>query len=84
MLDLQEDQVVALIGTVYKDMKMKPSILDEYTKVRASHGSPASRYEDFSQLRVAGGNRAAAVASVPASRPREGEGTAAGLELPAR
>ena len=36
MLELVEAQDVALIGTVYKDMKMKPSILDEYTKVRAA------------------------------------------------
>ena len=36
MLELVEAQDVALIGTVYKDMKMKPSILDEYTKVQAA------------------------------------------------
>lgn len=33
MLELVEGRDVAIIGTVYKDMKMKPSILDEYTKV---------------------------------------------------
>lgn len=33
VLDLVEDEEVALVGTIYKDMKLKPSILDEYTKV---------------------------------------------------
>ena len=34
VLDLQEEQEVALIGTLYKEQKLKPSILDEYTKAR--------------------------------------------------
>jgi DNA polymerase delta subunit 2 len=32
ILSVGEDQEVAVIGTLYKDMKLKPSILDEYTK----------------------------------------------------
>ena len=33
ILDLPEDVEVAVIGTLYKEMKLKPSILDEYNKV---------------------------------------------------
>ena len=33
MLDLPENQEVVIIGTLYKEMKLKPSILAEYTKV---------------------------------------------------
>ena len=33
ILDLPEGQEVAVIGTLYKEMKLKPSILDEYNKV---------------------------------------------------
>lgn len=32
ILDLEEDVDCVLIGTVYKEMRLKPSILDEYTK----------------------------------------------------
>lgn len=32
-----EGHEVAVIGTLYKDMKLKPSILDEYTKVWVHH-----------------------------------------------
>jgi DNA polymerase delta subunit 2 len=32
ILSVGEDQEVAVIGTLYKDMKLKPSILDEYAK----------------------------------------------------
>ncbi|KXZ42854.1 POLD2 protein [Gonium pectorale] len=34
ILEVQESREVAVIGTVYKNMKLKPSILDEYTKDR--------------------------------------------------
>jgi len=34
ILDLPENQEVAVVGTVYKEMKLKPSILQEYNKVR--------------------------------------------------
>ncbi|KAK9813992.1 hypothetical protein WJX73_008449 [Symbiochloris irregularis] len=37
ILELVEGEEVAVIGTVYKEMKMKPSILDEYTKDRGDH-----------------------------------------------
>ena len=33
VLDLPENEEVAIIGTLYKEMKLKPSILAEYTKV---------------------------------------------------
>ena len=33
ILDLPENQEVAVVGTVYKEMKLKPSILQEYNKV---------------------------------------------------
>ena len=33
VLDLPENQEVVIIGTLYKEMKLKPSILAEYTKV---------------------------------------------------
>ena len=33
ILDLPEGREVAIVGTLYKDMKLKPSILDEYNKV---------------------------------------------------
>lgn len=29
----EEGREVCVVGTLYKDMKLKPSILDEYTKV---------------------------------------------------
>lgn len=32
ILDLEEEVECVLIGTVYKEMRLKPSILDEYTK----------------------------------------------------
>jgi DNA polymerase delta subunit 2 len=32
VLELQDGQPCVVIGTVYKDMKLKPSILDEYVK----------------------------------------------------
>ena len=38
VLDLVEGQEVAVVGTVYKEMKMKPNILDEYTKVHTLTG----------------------------------------------
>lgn len=34
ILTLPENDEVMVVGTVYKDMKLKPSILDEYVKVR--------------------------------------------------
>ena len=33
VLDMVEGEEVAVIGTLYKEMKLKPSILSEYTKV---------------------------------------------------
>ena len=33
ILTLPENDEVMVVGTVYKDMKLKPSILDEYVKV---------------------------------------------------
>jgi DNA polymerase delta subunit 2 len=35
VLELSEEEEVAVVGTLYKDMKLKPSILDEYVKDRA-------------------------------------------------
>jgi DNA polymerase delta subunit 2 len=32
ILNVGEDREVAVIGTLYKDMKLKPTILDEYAK----------------------------------------------------
>jgi DNA polymerase delta subunit 2 len=32
ILAVGEDREVAVIGTLYKDMKLKPTILDEYAK----------------------------------------------------
>lgn len=37
VLDLPEGQEVVVIGTLYKDMKLKPSILAEYSKVCKAH-----------------------------------------------
>ena len=42
MLDIPEEGEVAIVGTLYKDMSLKPSILDEYSKdpgVRAALGA---------------------------------------------
>eukprot|EP00891_Asterochloris_glomerata_P002214 jgi/Astpho2/2214/e_gw1.00040.61.1_t len=36
ILNLPENDDVAVLGTVYKDMKLKPSILDEYVKDRGA------------------------------------------------
>ena len=36
VLDLPEGQDVVVIGTLYKDMKLKPSILAEYSKVSSA------------------------------------------------
>ena len=33
VLNLPEGQECCVIGTVYKEMKLKPNILDEYVKV---------------------------------------------------
>lgn len=35
VLEVPEEGEVAIMGTLYKDMKLKPSILDEYVKDRA-------------------------------------------------
>ena len=35
VLDIHKGELCILIGTLYKDMKLKPSILDEYTKAKA-------------------------------------------------
>lgn len=32
ILEIKEGEECAVIGTLYKEMKLKPSILDEYTK----------------------------------------------------
>ncbi len=32
--DSEEGQEVAAIGTLFKDMKLKPTIMDEYAKAR--------------------------------------------------
>lgn len=37
ILTLPENDEVMVVGTVYKDMKLKPSILDEYVKVCGRH-----------------------------------------------
>lgn len=37
ILTLPENDEVMVVGTVYKDMKLKPSILDEYVKVCSRH-----------------------------------------------
>lgn len=37
---MPEGAEVVVIGTIYKDMKLKPSILDEYVKVRPAHSLP--------------------------------------------
>ena len=34
ILEIPEDREVAVLGTIYKEMKLKPSILAEYTEVR--------------------------------------------------
>ena len=44
ILTLPENEEVLVVGTVYKDMKLKPSILDEYVKV----GTQLTIAEDFS------------------------------------
>jgi hypothetical protein len=40
VLDLPENQEVAVIGTLYKEMKLKPSILAEYSKVSHIYLTP--------------------------------------------
>ena len=40
ILELPENQEVAVVGTIYKEMKLKPSILSEYNKVRHHNRSP--------------------------------------------
>jgi DNA polymerase delta subunit 2 len=46
ILELEEGKEVAVVGTVYKQMKLKPSILDEYTKERGARGAlaPATNF----------------------------------------
>ncbi|KAK3010098.1 hypothetical protein RJ639_012438, partial [Escallonia herrerae] len=36
VLDLEEGKQCIIVGTLYKDMKLKPSILDEYSKERSA------------------------------------------------
>lgn len=38
ILDVRENNDVVVIGTIFKDMKLKPSVLEEYTRER---GLPA-------------------------------------------
>jgi hypothetical protein len=33
IIELKKDRLSLVAGTVYKDMRLKPCILDEYTKV---------------------------------------------------
>lgn len=37
MIDAVEDVDCVLVGTLYKEMKLKPSILDEYVKDKTTH-----------------------------------------------
>lgn len=46
IVDIPEDRDVFLVGTVYKEMGLKPSILDEYNKKR---GDVETRRERFTQ-----------------------------------
>ena len=43
ILNLPENDDVAVLGTVYKDMKLKPSILDEYVKVSRDEAHASER-----------------------------------------
>ena len=44
VLEMPEGQEVIVIGTLYKDMKLKPSILAEYSKVgQATDNAETSR-----------------------------------------
>ncbi len=50
ILDLPEGQEVAVVGTVYKEMKLKPSILSEYNKV-GCHFTVSLPMEPFTAVR---------------------------------
>jgi DNA polymerase delta subunit 2 len=41
ILELEEGKEVAVVGTVYKQMKLKPSILEEYLRERGARGALA-------------------------------------------
>ena len=44
MLELQDGEQCVLIGTLYKEMKLKPSVLDEYSKDVRSTTSPTAAF----------------------------------------
>jgi len=48
IVDIPEDKDVYLVGTMYKDMGLKPSILNEYSK-KAGEVSSRSKQERFTQ-----------------------------------
>ena len=50
ILTLPENDEVMVVGTVYKDMKLKPSILDEYVKVCVSGTGQCQMYVSHSLL----------------------------------
>jgi DNA polymerase delta subunit 2 len=51
VLDVPEEKEVFIVGTLYKEMSLKPSILDEYTKDVASHVG-GTKFTDASDVAV--------------------------------
>lgn len=57
VLDVPEDKEVFVVGTLYKEMALKPSILDEYTKDVGQHvgGTKFTQASDVAVLEDEGG-----------------------------
>ncbi|GFR50147.1 hypothetical protein Agub_g12308 [Astrephomene gubernaculifera] len=86
ILEVQESKEVAVIGTIFKNMKLKPSILDEYTKdkgLKAALGATSFCSDDDSVVLedegarmvlsvLAGGGDGAAAAAAGAGQPGVG------------
>ena len=51
VLDVPEEKEVFIVGTLYKEMSLKPSILDEYTKDVAPHVG-GTKFTDASDMAV--------------------------------
>lgn len=83
ILEIQEDAECVVLGTVYKEQRLRPSILDEYTKGRGGRGvvglsnfcsddDVAILEDEGSRVRLGGGN-------LPVSQVVTGAGQTAGV-----
>ncbi|GIL57750.1 hypothetical protein Vafri_12896 [Volvox africanus] len=83
ILEVQESMEVAVIGTIYKNMKLKPSILDEYSKDRGLKAAlGASNFCSDNDSLVLEDEGARMVLSTPSALTAAGTSSSAGADEP--